>query len=223
MYVPPIYKVDDTDWIRFVVKNFPLALLVTNGPEAPAASHLPIVMEDDAEFSVCPVGSSLYGHMDRRNPQWGSLAPEGYAKLIFSGPSSYITPEIYGLEVASPTWDFLSVHVSGVVYPAEGSEATLAVINRTVDALESHLGTNWDPSASLEYFDRMLPGVGAFRFVVEKVETMFKMSQEKSPDLQERVITALQDSQAGAARDLAIIMRAYGLGCASPAFEGESR
>jgi transcriptional regulator len=207
MFVPAIYGSVSNDWPREIVLRYPLAALATNGPVVPFATHLPAVLAPGAAPNSPLTGSVLMCHMNRANPHWAALDPGTQGRLIFTGPHSYITPTTYRATPAAPTWDFVSVHLLGTVEPLVGLEATLEVVERTVEVFERRFGDRWDPAESRDYFEKIAPGVGAFRFHVEEIESMFKLSQEKSEDILHRVIERLDACPHGSARDLAGLMR----------------
>ncbi len=191
-----------------VIVAQPLGVLVSNGEDVPFASHLPFIVDEINPNEPKLSGSTLLGHMDRSNPQWRALRNGSSVKVIFSGPNSYITPTIYRTEPAAPTWDYVAVHVTGTVHPLPRGEVTMDVVLRTVRQFEGEFGTDWQPDRSLDYFNEILPGVGAFRLVVSAAEGMFKLSQEKSLETRTRVVQALDSSPSEPARDLARLMKA---------------
>jgi transcriptional regulator len=60
-----------------------------------------------------------------------------------------------------------------------------------VRAFEARFGFDWEMSTSYGYFNEILPSVGAFEVEVTDVQSMFKLSQEQSPELRERVLHSL--------------------------------
>ncbi|MFI7241470.1 FMN-binding negative transcriptional regulator [Streptomyces qinglanensis] len=215
MHVPEGYRPTDPCWARDVVRTQGLALLVTDGSGAdgPMATHCPVIPWGDPATGTGEtglVGTELAGHLNRENPHWAELREGRPALLVFPGPNSYVSPAHYGLSPAAPTWNFVSVHAHGTLHPRQSGEPTLEVIRTTVRAYEEHLGTGWDMTDSLPYFEQILPGVGAFTFRVTRAEGMFKLSQEKSATVRERVGTALTDSPHRAAHLVAAAMRRYG-------------
>jgi transcriptional regulator len=173
-----------------------MAILVTNGESVPFATNLPVVPSAD----TCPqdlVGHTLLGHMNKQNPHWESLSAGTRGKLIFSGPGTYISPAFYETDPAAPTWDFVTVHLQGIIQPILGREETLAVTRRTAAVLEKSFGCEWDQKNSVDYFRSIVGGVGAFEFQVGLVEAMFKLSQDKSPRIQQRLIDEFACSPPG--------------------------
>lgn len=192
MFVPGIYRAPDPRWTRAIVSGYPLALLASGGPGAPYATHVPVILPGgpQADPSADLVGTKLLGHMNRANPHWKALAGGSEALMVFSGPHGYVSPSVYGFEPAAPTWDFAAVHLRGGLSPMTAQEASLDLVVATVRAFEARFGDAWDPTASMDYFRRILPAVGAFSFQVDSVEAMFKLSQEQDAPTRERVADA---------------------------------
>jgi transcriptional regulator len=186
MFVPTLYRPKDPAWADEIVEGHPLALLVLAGSEYPSATHCPIIVDPASPRPLTEEGS-LLGHLNRQNPMWDAICGGGRVLVIFQGPGSYISPRHYGEGPAAPTWNFIAVHVEGLITPIFDSVETLGVIEATVDRLEADHGAGWDRRGSAEYFAELLPGVGAFRIAICRVDAMFKLSQEKRRDIREQV------------------------------------
>ncbi len=183
MFVPSFYREPDSAWMVDLVRDNPLALAVSNGSveDGPFATHLPVIF-DPQEAGDGPgelPGATLLGHMNRANPHWTALETGSVLLLTFTGPHSYVSPTVYEKTPAAPTWNFTAVHVRGVVEKIESTEETLGVVQSTVRAYEKAFGDGWDMTGSLDYFRKIVPAVGAFRFQVTGAEGMFKLSQEQ--------------------------------------------
>ncbi|TPQ19321.1 FMN-binding negative transcriptional regulator [Streptomyces sporangiiformans] len=210
MFVPPPYREPDGSWMADVIRNNPLALLVSNGgwAESPFATHLPVIPDPEAtgEWSGDLSGAVLLGHMNRANPHWDALKPGDVALLTFTGPHAYVSPTVYQLTPAAPTWNFTSVHARGTIEKIESPEETLDAVTSTVRAFEASFGTGWDMTESLSYFRRLLPGVGGFRFTVSSADGMFKLSQEQAPEIRDRVRQSFSERPCGRHRATASLM-----------------
>ncbi|MCM2387656.1 FMN-binding negative transcriptional regulator [Streptomyces albipurpureus] len=189
MYVPSFYRPPDSSWMIEVVKNNPLGLLTSNGPSGgvPFATHLPAIPESFATGSADLSGSVLLCHLNRQNPHWSALQSGDAVLLTFTGPHGYVTPTVYAYTPAAPTWNFTSVHVRGTTEKIDSAEETLDVVMATVSVFESRFGSDWDMTESIDYFRKILPGVGAFRVHVTGADGMFKLSQEQSSEVRDRV------------------------------------
>lgn len=194
VFVPSCYREPDESWTLDLVRSNPLATIVSNGGEknAPYATHVPIILgpheadRPDADLSTI----TLWGHMNRANPHWQALASDIPVLLIFTGPHGYVSPTVYNINPAAPTWNFTAVHVRGTLHKVESDtpgEETLKTVAATVQTFESRFGDGWCPADSIGYFRKILPGVGAFRVKVSHVDGMFKLSQEQKPEVRRRV------------------------------------
>jgi transcriptional regulator len=214
VYVPDHYQASSPYQVSAVVSRYPMALLVTNGASLPFATNLPVVSAAD-ERQEDLVGHTLLGHMNRMNPHWESLVTGTPGKLIFSGPGAYISPILYETCPAAPTWDFVTVHFQGTIWPILGSEETLAVVRRTAAILEESFGGGWDQKDSVDYFRSIVGDVGAFEFKVGAAEAMFKLSQEKPPRIRQRLIDEFTGNPPGSASwQIGSFMSDLGLGVA---------
>ena len=210
MFVPSFYREPDSAWMVDLVRDNPLALAVTNGSleDGPFATHLPVIFDPEASGDgpgELP-GTTLLGHMNRANPHWEALETGSVLLLTFTGPHSYVSPTVYEVTPAAPTWNFTAVHVRGVVEKIDSIEETLGVVQATVRAYEKAFGDGWDMTGSLDYFRRIVPAVGAFRFTVTGAEGMFKLSQEQPGEVRERVRGSFGQSGCAYKREVAELM-----------------
>jgi amino acid adenylation domain-containing protein len=200
VFVPPIYRVTEPGQLHDLIRHHPMAMLGRNGPTTPHTTLLPIIHPPDAgdgQESEAFAGFSVLGHLNRANPHWRALAGPTRARLVFTGPSSYVTPALYDTAVAAPTWNFLTAELTGDLVPLPEGEETLEVVRRTAELFEQRFGKGWQAGGSVDYFRSIVGGVGAFRFDVTCGQAMFKMSQEKDPAVRDRVAKSmLEDGDA---------------------------
>lgn len=189
----------------------PLALAVSNGSpdNGPFATHLPVIPDPrmTGQWSANLAGATLLGHMNRANPHWRALETGDVILLVFTGPHAYVSPTVYEVTPAAPTWDFTSVHVSGVVEKIDSVEETLGVVRATALAFEARFGAGWDQSESIGYFRKIVHAVGAFRVTVTGAEGMFKLSQEQPAEIRERVRQSFSSRECSRHRETAELMR----------------
>lgn len=97
-----------------LIRERPLATLVTPSDEGLTADHLPLHLSSDPGDL-----GTLRGHIARNNPLWRGTAHEITALAVFTGPDSYISPSWYPTKrehgKAVPTWNYLAVHASGTL------------------------------------------------------------------------------------------------------------
>lgn len=210
MFVPELYRTPHPSWALSLMRDHPLAMLVSNGANGPLVTHLPAI-PDEATLAggtgdTGLVGTTLLGHLNRANPHWEALAANDPVTLVFHGPHGYVSPTVYQTSPAAPTWNFTALHVHGTVEPMTDSASTLWVVRETVRILERDFGTGWDATDSLPYFERIGVAVGAFRLRVTAAEAMFKLSQEKTPEVRSMVARSFIADPTGLHRELAETM-----------------
>lgn len=210
MFVPSQYREPDESWMVDLIRNNPLALMVTNGSpvDGPFATHLPVIPDPQSNDGLeggLP-GATLLGHMNRANPHWEALESGSAVLLTFTGPHAYVSPTVYEMTPAAPTWNFTSVHIRGVAEKIDSIEDTLDVVRATVRAFEADFGAGWDMTESLGYFRKIVPAVGAFRISVTGADGMFKLSQEQKPDVRARVQQSFGARECTRHRDVAELM-----------------
>lgn len=210
MFVPSHYREPDSSWMVDIIRGNPLALMMSNGAagEPPFATHLPVIPDPamTGDWSERLSEATLLGHMNRDNPQWQALEDGAVVRIAFTGPHAYVSPTLYGVTPAAPTWNFTSVHVRGVVERIPSTEETLEVVKSTVRAFEADFGEGWDMAASIDYFRKIVPGVGAFRIMVRNVDGMFKLSQEQQPEVRDRVRKSFAGRECGRHQETAAYM-----------------
>ncbi|MFI2207317.1 FMN-binding negative transcriptional regulator [Streptomyces sp. NPDC020192] len=220
MYERPLYREDRDGVVLAFLQHHPLALVVTTHEDVPVATHAPVLFRhgpDGADAGAVAAGtapltgSTLIGHMNVQNPQWRRMRAGDRALIVFQGPHGYVSPTVYDVTPAAPTWDFTAVHVTGTLRPTADPADVLDIVSDTARRLEAGFGRGWDQESSLDYFRQIAPGVGAFTLRVDFVQTMFKLSQEKPAAMRRSVAEQFEASESGTHRALANMMRAHGL------------
>lgn len=158
-------------------------VLSVNGPEGPLAAHVP--------FEIGEGGVGL--HLARSNPivRAGLPCP---AVMIVSGPDAYVSPDWYGVPDQVPTWNYVAVHLRGVL-EALPEDALRPHLDRVSADFEGRLAPKrpWVADKMSEgVMERMMRGILPFRLAVSKIDSTMKLNQNKTAE-----------ARAGAARGIA--------------------
>jgi transcriptional regulator len=197
MYSPPYNQLEKrTELLEFMrAHNF--ALLVTGTGGMLHGSHLPVmVREQDGKFV-------LDMHMAKNNAQWKEFFDDE-VMVVFFGPHAYVSPRWYEDKERVPTWNYAAVHAYGVAKLVEDEKAKHASQRRLVAAMDPQWLPKFD-ALRPDYVKNMLDGIVNFEIGVSRIETRWKLSQnrggreqaliaaelEKSPDSVERALAAL--------------------------------
>jgi len=186
MYSPAYNRVADrAELIAFMrAYNFPMLVTGTSGNLR--ASHLPAMVQEEGERLVLDM------HMARANAQWRDFG-EAEALVVFTGPHAYISPRWYEESERVPTWNYAAVHAYGVPRVIEDQAAKHASQRRLVAALDPQWLPKFD-ALRPEYVERMLGAIVNFQIAVTRLETRWKLSQNRGRREMELIAAALEES-----------------------------
>lgn len=202
MYSPPYNQLEDrVEQLAFMRENG-FALLVTGTGGALHASHLPVVVQEAGGRIT------VHSHMARNNPQWKEFFPEDEVLVVFSGPHAYVSPRWYEEAERVPTWNYAALHAYGTVGVIEDRAAKHASQRRLVAELDPQWLPKFD-ALRPEYVAQMLDGIVTFEVAVARLETRWKLSQNRSRREQELIAAELEKSADSGARALAALTRRH--------------
>jgi len=201
MYSPPYNRVGDRKEVVAFMQANSFALLISATGGAPMASHLPVVVADGE------AGIVIHSHMAKSNPQWQEFF-EDEVLVVFWGPHAYVSPRWYEQKERVPTWNYAAVHAYGTVTVTTDR----AVKHAAQRELVAQLDPQWLPKFDAlrpEYVENMLNGIVTFDIAVTRLETRWKLSQNRGRREQELIIAELDKSGDSALRELAALTRKH--------------
>jgi transcriptional regulator len=146
-------------------------------------------------------------HMAKNNPQWKEFFDDE-VMVLFSGPHAYISPRWYADEERVPTWNYAAVHAYGVPEIISDREAKAGSQRRLIESLDPQWLAKHD-ALRQEYVDRMLDGIVNFSIPVARIETRWKLSQNRGRREMELIAAALDKSGDAGERALAALTRRH--------------
>ncbi len=185
MYSPPYNRVEDRSEILAFMRENNFPILIT-GAGTPRASHLPALVDEREGRLVIDI------HMARANPQWRDFSGQE-ALVIFSGPHAYISPRWYEETERVPTWNYAAVHAYGVPRIVSDPAAKRASQRRLVAALDPQWLPKFD-ALDPGYVERMLGAIVVFDIPVSRIETRWKLSQNRGRREMELIAEALDQA-----------------------------
>lgn len=203
MYIPAAFRQHDLAQLHGLIRQQPLATLISQGGEGLQASHLPLLLiANEGEHGT------LYGHCARANPQWRALARGSETLAIFTGVDGYISPSWYPSKTehgkAVPTWDYQSVHAYGQAEVFDDPARLLQLLDQLSQQHEAGRPQPWTlAEAPREYIDQMLRAIVGFSLPIQRLEGQWKLSQNRSRDDRADVRQALSASPDAGAQRLA--------------------
>ena len=201
MYSPTYNKLENrAELLQFLRENnFPILVTGTGG--VLHASHLPITVHEQGTQIVIDM------HMAKNNPQWKEFLDDE-VMVIFSGPHAYVSPRWYADQERVPTWNYAAVHAYGVPRINSDRKAKADSQRRLIESLDPEWLPKHD-ALSQAYVDKMLDGIVNFSIPVSRLETRWKLSQNRGRKEMELIAAALDATGDSAARDLAALTRRH--------------
>ena len=195
MYSPDYNRVEDRpELLSFMrANNFPALVTGTGG--VLHASHLPVTIHEHGSQIVIDM------HMAKNNPQWKEFFDDE-VMVIFSGPHAYVSPRWYEEKERVPTWNYAAVHAYGV--PMLVTEKSKK--HESQRRLVADMDPRWLPKFDAlggKYVDMMLEGIVNFEIPVARLETRWKLSQNRGRREMELIAGELAKSDDSSARSLA--------------------
>ena len=201
MYSPTYNQIDkQVDVVDFMRANS-FALLVTGTGGTLHGSHLPVMVQERGGRIVLDM------HMARNNPQWQEFFDDE-VMVVFFGPHAYVSPRWYEEKERVPTWNYASVHAYGVPGIVEDEAAKQASQRRLVAAMDPQWLPKFD-ALRPQYVKSMLEGIVNFEIAVTRLETRWKLSQNRGRREQELIIAELERSEDSVERELAALTRKH--------------
>jgi transcriptional regulator len=179
MYLPPHFEQRDPAALHALMREHPLAALVSLGEDGHTADHLPLEFDATAGEQ-----GTLFGHVARANPLW-RVAAGAPVLAVFGGPQAYVSPSWYPSKAAThkvvPTWNYTVVHAHGVLEAVEDAPWLRALVGRLTDQFEAPRPTPWAvDDAPTDYVQQMLRAIVGIRIPLTRLLGKWKVSQNRS-------------------------------------------
>ena len=202
MYIPKWFRETNQTALHDLMRANSFATLISQHDGAPYASHVPILLQADAG----PHGT-LMGHMARANPQWRDFDPAQEVLTIFQGPHAYVSPSWYETELSVPTWNYAVVHVYGTPRVIEDHVELYDILKATVQIYEAPFEQPWPFGLPEDFVGKMMRAIVGFAIPITRLEGKYKLSQNRPPEDQQRVVEALYQQGDALSTGTAALMR----------------
>ncbi|HEX9397974.1 MAG TPA: FMN-binding negative transcriptional regulator [Burkholderiales bacterium] len=201
MYAPSYNQLEDrAELLAFMRANgFPVLVTGTGG--SLLASHLPAMISTAKEQIVLDM------HMAKNNPQWEEFFDDE-VMVVFAGPHAYVSPRWYLEKERVPTWNYAAVHAYGVPQLILDRKKKHESQRRLVAALDPEWLPKFD-ALRREYVEMMLDGIVNFEIKVTRIETRWKLSQNRGRAEMEAIAAQLEKSPDGVEQALAALTRKH--------------
>lgn len=179
------FDVYDNRDIRLLIEKYPLAWICAAGGEE--ASLLPLVGVFDQEGRLI----ELIGHFARSNPLNAAFAKERKAAILFSGPSSYVSPTQAERNDWAPTWNYAQVRAWADI--SVEPDFTAEAVDILIEKMEQGTSEPWSAAELGARYELLLPRIVGFRARVTEFKAKFKLGQDERPKTLRAILGNLQN------------------------------
>jgi transcriptional regulator len=208
VYIPSAFREDRKERLAELMRDHPLATLVTMGGSGLIASHVPLIYE-----SLPDSPGILRGHLSRANQQAQDFRSDVEALAIFQGPQAYISPSWYATKPQHgrvvPTWNYVTVHAYGKLEAyTEPSR-----LRKHLEALTAEHEKSYSPwtlhDAPPEFIAGLLNAIVGIEIRLTRLEGKWKVSQNRPAEDRSGVIAGLTGRDDPESRTMADLVREW--------------
>lgn len=170
--------------IAFMKKNS-FAIITGMGENFPVATQIPLeVEEQDGKLF-------LHGHIMKKTDHHIAFQKNNNVLVLFTGPHCYVSASWYNNAQTASTWNYMTVHAKGKIIftDDDGTYEAVKSITNKYEGTATKAAFNNMPK---EYVLPLIKAIVGFSLEIEKLENVFKLSQNKKHDEQLNIITQLR-------------------------------
>lgn len=175
MHPNPAFRQEPAERNLGYARDRGFGTLSINADPAPLMAHVPFVLDT--------AGHAAELHLVRSNPIARAATGPVPAVIAVTGPDGYISPDWYGDPGQVPTWNYVAVHLRGVLHPLDPG-----LLRDQLDRLSAHFEAMLAPKPAWtaakmpgDSLERLMRAIRPFRFEIGQVDGTWKLSQNK-PD-----------------------------------------
>jgi transcriptional regulator len=188
MYDLPHHKEKNELVIKEFIARYPFAFVTgSNSDHKPVATQLPVFIEETNGRKI------LRGHLMKNTDHHKAFMQNQNVLVVFTGHHTYVSGTWYSNPYTPSTWNYMSVHVQGVIRFLDD--------NALIDALRMttlHF-ENYNPQSTTiydnlpsDYTQRLMKAIVAFEIEVKSLDTVFKLSQDRDAESYDNIIKRLR-------------------------------
>lgn len=189
MYSFSYFKEKDKKVILDFMESNPFAFLTgsyLSGGQV--ATQIPVLFEERNG------GLFLQGHIMRNTDHHKAFVENPNALVVFTGPSCYVSASWYSNPQIGSTWNYMSVHIAGRVnfMSNEGLIEFMRKLTLKFEKGNKQSLTFYDNLPD-QFLEKMMPAIVGFEIQAEKIENVFKLSQNRDEKSYLNIISKLEE------------------------------
>lgn len=195
MYHFSYFKEKDRQVILNFIEEHPFAFVTGSfltGTQV--ATQIPVIIEERNGDLF------LQGHIMRNTDHHKAFMENPNALIVFTGPSAYVSATWYSNSQMGSTYNYMSVHVQGELRFMSQDELINFMRRFT---LKFEKGNTQSPTIydnlPPEYVNKMVAAIAGFEIKLDKIDNVFKLSQNRDEKSYLNIISKLEEKGGHAA------------------------
>ena len=174
MYNIPYFKASQhKDVIDFMQNNPFVTICGVDANGLPVATHIPILIKQEADKII------LSGHIMRKQDHANAFEINNNVLVIFSAPSAYVSASWYTTKNMGSTWNYQTVHARGKIEIKDEAHLRQLLTNLTLHFEKDPESPTQVKNLSEEYMEQNMKAIYSFDIVVQDLQHVFKLSQNR--------------------------------------------
>lgn len=189
MYDLPYHKENNPVVIKQFIDRYPFAFLTgCDSTNAPIATQVPLFIEEHNGRQV------LRSHIMKNTDHHKAFLHNPNVLAVFTGPHTYVSGTWYSNPYIASTWNYMSVHVKGVMRFVDdaGLEDVLRKTTLHFENYNRESTTIYD-NLPAEFKKRVMGAIVAFEIEITEMKNVFKLSQDRDQASYQNIITKLKE------------------------------
>lgn len=189
MYDLPYHKENNSQTIVEFIQRYPFAFIAGADPNGtPVATQVPLFYEERDGKKL------LSGHFMRNTDHHHVFTLNENVLAVFTGHHTYVSGTWYSNPSTPSTWNYMSIHAKGRIRFTDETELK-HLIQKTSLFFENYNESSTTVYENLpENFRKWaIKAIVGFEIEVQKIDTVFKLSQDRDYDSYCNIINKLKD------------------------------
>jgi transcriptional regulator len=182
MYDLPYHKEKNELVINEFIAKYPFALLTGCDKEnKPVVTQIPVFIE------------KTNSHIMKNTDHHKAFLHNQNVLVVFTGHHTYVSGTWYSNPYTPSTWNYMSVHVKGIIRFLDDNALTDALRMTTLhfENYNQQSTTIYD-NLPLDFTQKLMKAIVAFEIEVKEMDTVFKLSQDRDAESYDNIIKHLK-------------------------------
>ncbi len=160
------------------------ALLTGMGEDYPVVTQVPL------SVNIINGNLEIKGHLMKNTDHHKAFLKNNRVMVVFAGPHCYVSARWYDDPQTASTWNYMTVQVKGkIIFTDEvGTKEAIEAVTNYYEEPESPAAYKNIPE---EYTNRLVKAITGFYIKVDNMDHVFKLSQNKTADEQQKIVDEL--------------------------------